>query len=121
MSPPTRSLRVFAVYLWLLALALLVAPNLLLSAFGLPVTSEVWIRVVGMLVGFLGVYYWIGAGSAFVPFYRGTVFVRLTVPLFFLVFVLCSWARWPLLLFAGADVLGALWTWFDLRHSRAAA
>ena len=27
MSPPTRSLRVFAVYLWLLALALLVAPG----------------------------------------------------------------------------------------------
>jgi hypothetical protein len=121
MTPLTRSLRVFAIYLGLLALGLLVAPNQLLHAFALPATSEVWIRVVGMLVAFLGVYYWVGAAGGFVPFFQATVLCRLTVPVFFLIFVLAGWAAWPLLLFAVVDVLGAAWTWWDLRHLHTAA
>ncbi len=119
MTLPTRSLRVFAVYLGLLALTLLVAPNVLLNLFGLPTTSEVWIRVVGMLVALLGLYYWVGAESGYVPFFLATVLARLTVPVFFLIFVLSAWAEWPLLLFAGFDVLGAAWTWWDVRAARA--
>ncbi len=53
MTPAARSVRVFAINLALLAVALLLAPNLLLGAVGLPTTSEVWIRVVGMLVALL--------------------------------------------------------------------
>jgi hypothetical protein len=121
MAPSPRSLRGFAIYLGLLALALLVVPNLLLSAVGLPATSEVWIRVVGMLVAFLGVYYWVGAASGFVPFYQATILARLTAPVFFLTFVLSGWAPWALLLFAVMDVLGAAWTWSDLRRPQAAA
>ena len=121
MTPLTRSLRVFAIYLGLLALALLVAPNLLLRAFALPATSEVWIRVVGMLVSFLGVYYWVGAASRFIPFFQATVLCRLTVPIVFLIFVLAGWVAWPLLLFAVFDVLGAAWTWWNLRHVQTAA
>jgi hypothetical protein len=52
-----RSVAFFGVYLLGLALALIAAPNVLLGAFGIPATQEVWIRVVGMLVGFLGFYY----------------------------------------------------------------
>jgi hypothetical protein len=121
MTLSARSLRVFAIYLGLLALALLVVPNVLLSAFGLPATSEVWIRVVGMLVALLGVYYWVGAASGFVPFFQATILARLSVPVFFLIFVLSAWVEWPLLLFAVLDVLGAVWTWWDLRHVHTAA
>ena len=121
MTPAARSVQVFAIYLVLLALVLLLAPNLLLRAVGLPPTSEVWVRVVGMLVAFLGVYYWIAAATDLVPIFRATVLCRLTVPVFFLVFVLAGWARGPLLLFGIVDAAAALWTWASLRGSTARA
>jgi hypothetical protein len=114
MTPAARSVRAFAFYLALLAFALLLAPNLLLGAVGLPPTSEVWVRVVGMLVALLGVYYWTAAATELTPFFRATVLCRLSVPVFLLIFVTGGWAAWPLLLFAVPDALGAAWTWREL-------
>lgn len=120
MTPAARSVQVFAVYLGLLAVALLLAPNVLLGAFGLPPTSEVWIRVVGMLVALLAVYYWTAAATELTPFLRATVLCRLTVPVFFVIFVTAGWARWPLLLFGVMDAAGAAWTWWALHRPAAA-
>lgn len=108
-------MNVFAYYLLLLAVALLVAPNVLLVTFGLPPTSEVWIRVVGMLVAFLGLYYRVAAAAELVPIFYMSVMVRLSVLAFFLLFVLAGWARWPLVLFGVIDAVGAAWTWQALR------
>ena len=121
MSAPARSVSVFAVYLVLLAILLLITPNFVLENFGLRRTSEVWIRVVGMLVAFSGVYYWTAAATELVPFFRATVLTRLTVPVFFLIFVAAGWVRWPLLLFGIVDLVGSLWTWRALRSVDAAA
>src|SRR5437879_12226221 len=99
MTPAARSIRVFAVYLLLLALVLLIAPNPLLQAFGLPPTSEVWIRVVGMLVAFAGVYYWTAAAAELTPFFGATLLTRCTAPVFCLISVGAGWVRAPLLLF----------------------
>lgn len=120
-TPAARSIRVFAVYLGLLAAAVLLVPNLLLTSFGLPPTSEVWIRVVGMLLLLLGVYYWTAASAELTSFFRATVLCRLSVPLFFLVFVAAGWVRWPLVLFGAVDALGAAWTWRALRRSSSEA
>jgi hypothetical protein len=84
---------------------------------GLPPTSEVWIRVVGMLVGFLGVYYGTAAATELTPFFRATVPCRLAVPILFVLFVAAGWARWPLALFGVVDAVGAGWTWRALRRS----
>lgn len=111
MSAAARSLNVFGLYLLGLGLVLLVAPNLLLQAFGLPPTTEVWIRVIGMLVAFLGLYHRTAAAAEFVPMFRLSVLVRLSVPFFFLLFVAAGWAAWPLVLFGLADAAGAAWTW----------
>jgi hypothetical protein len=116
MTPAARSVRAFSVYLVALAVTLLVAPNTLLQLFALPSTTEVWIRVVGMLTALLGVYYWTAAATELTPFFRATVFCRLMVPLFFLIFVAAGWARWPLLLFGAVDACGAAWTWWALRR-----
>jgi hypothetical protein len=121
MTPAARSVRIFAIYLGVLALTLLLAPNVLLQAFRLPPTDEVWIRVVGMLAALLGVYYWVAAATELTPFFRASVLCRLTVPLFFLIFVMAGWARWPLVLFGVIDALGALWTWRALSRSSVAA
>lgn len=92
-----------------------------MQTFGLPATSEVWIRLVGMQLAFLAVYYWTAAGAGLVPFFRATVLCRLTVPVFFVAFVAAGWVGWPLLLFSLFDVAGASWTWWALRHSTATA
>ena len=57
MSKSAFSLRVFSIYMFALGSALVVAPNLMLSFFGIPETHEVWIRVVGvpvLIIGYLG-------------------------------------------------------------------
>jgi hypothetical protein len=118
MTPAARSLQVFAVYLLLLATILLVAPNLLLLPFRLPETSEVWIRVVGMLLVFLAVYDWVAAATENLPIIRATVLCRLTVPVFFVLFVAAGWSRWPLVIFGVIDAAFAGWTLWALGRGK---
>jgi hypothetical protein len=108
MSKSGVSVFVFGLYLGALGITLLVVPNFLLGVFTLPSTNEVWIRVVGMLVLFLCFYYTQAARKEITDFFPLTVYVRPTVILFFTVFVLLGFARWPLILFGGVDLLGAL-------------
>jgi hypothetical protein len=116
MSPAARSIRVFGAYLLLLALALLLSPNTLLGIFGMPPTDEVWIRVVGMLIGFLGFYYWQAARAELRALFRWTIPARLSVIAFFGAFVALGMAPPALLLFGAADAAAALWTWSALRR-----
>lgn len=57
MSKATVSIFVFGVYAMIAGLGFLLIPNLVLPVFGLPETTEVWIRVVGLLAFFVGGYY----------------------------------------------------------------
>lgn len=110
-----RSLVSFGVYLLALAVVLLAVPNVLLALFGIPPTSEVWIRVVGMLVAFLG-YYDVRYGAvADRRFLELSVHTRVTVPAFFLAFVVFAGAPWQLLLFGMVDLAGSIWTRLSLR------
>ena len=116
MSPAARSLQVFGAYLLLLALVLLLLPNTLLGLFGFPPTDEVWIRVVGMLVGILGFYDWQAARAELRAFFAWSVPARLSVPVFFAAFVTLGMAPPALLLFGAVDAAAALWTWSALRR-----
>jgi hypothetical protein len=116
MTAAARSMNVFAFYLLGLAMVLLAAPNVLLQSFGLPPTNEVWIRVTGMLVAFLGLYYRVAAAADFVAFFRMSVLVRASVPVFFVLFVAAGWVAWPLVLFGLVDAAGAAWTGMALRR-----
>ena len=110
MSAAAKTIFYFSIYLVGLGLTLLIVPNILLNLFKLPSTSEVWIRVIGMLVLTLAFYYWQAAKSDLVTFFRMTVTSRLTVILFFGAFVLLKMAGPTLILFGVVDLLGALWT-----------
>ena len=116
MSKSAISVLVFAIYLFLLGLTLMVVPNRLLSVFGIPVTSEVWIRVVGMLVTILGTYYYQAARHGLRPFLEATVYGRCSVLVFFIVFVLLKFAPPVLILFGVIDAAGAIWTADCLRR-----
>src|SRR5215831_13472086 len=110
MSAASKSMVVFGVYLFILGATLLVAPNAILVPFGNPPTSEVWIRIVGMLTFFLGYYYFRAGRQGLVPFFRLTVHARLMVPLFFIAFVALRFAPPTLILFGLVDLAGAIWT-----------
>jgi hypothetical protein len=120
MSKGARSVFVFGLYLVVLGLVLLVAPNFLLEMFFLPSTTEVWVRVAGMLVLFLGFYYTQAARKEMTDFFRWTMYPRSTVILFFAAFVLLGFAKPPLILFGVVDLLGVIWTALALRSPKTA-
>ena len=115
MSKSANSVSVFALYLFVLGLTLLVVPNLLLSLFSIPETGEVWIRVVGMLVAILSYYYLQAARNELKAFFRATVFGRSSVLVFFIAFVLLNLAPPILIVFGAIDAGGATWTALCLR------
>ena len=77
MTPAAKSIHYFSFYLILMSLTLMLAPNILLTTVGMPETAEVWIRVVGLLAGVLGVYYFITAKYNYVQLIKATVFTRI--------------------------------------------
>lgn len=115
MSKAAVSVFVFSLYLLLLGLVLVLVPNALLSLFGMPTTTEVWVRVVGMLVLILGYYYLIGAKRELTSLFRATVIGRSAVLLFFIGFVVLGLAPPVLVLFGVVDAAAATWTAVALR------
>ncbi len=120
MSKAAWSVFVFGIYLVALGLFLLIAPNTLITLFGLPETHDVWIRVVGMLVFLLAYYAIQAARNEVTQFMRWSVVARSTVILFFVGFVLADLVEPILLLFGGVDLAAAIWTHFALRQDRKA-
>ena len=110
---------VFGVYLCVLGLLLLLAPNLLLRVFGAPQTGEVWIRVNGMFVLCLSFFYVLAARDELTSFIRWTVWARVAVIFYFAAFVLLVSAPRALLLFGLIDLLAAVWTWLALKKDAA--
>jgi len=115
MTPAARSLQVFGIYLLVLAVGLVLAPNVLLALFGMPPTEEVWIRVLGLLVGIVGAYYVIIAARSLSPLYMPTVVARAFAFVLLSAFALLQVGPPQLALFGVVDLLGALWTWRALR------
>lgn len=105
-----QSLFVWGGYTALLGVTLNVSPNTLLGLFGIPPTTEVWIRLVGMFVLFISYVSFASSSVGDASYIRWSVHVRLMVPVFFASYVLLGWAPPALLLFAGVDVAAALWT-----------
>jgi hypothetical protein len=119
MTKAARSVFVFALYLFVLGGVLVVVPNALLELFRIPPTSEVWIRVVGMLVLILGLYYAGAARRELREFFAFTVWGRGTVLVFFAAFVLLGLAPPVLILFGAVDAAAACWTALALRSDSA--
>lgn len=110
MTPAARASLVFGAYLGALGLWLLAIPNVLLDAFGFEPTNEVWIRVIGFMLGVLSHYYLSAAYREDRGFFAATIIPRLLALPMFGIFVWAGWAPAPLLLFAVPEVAGALWT-----------
>jgi hypothetical protein len=119
MTPMTKSARtvfVFGIYLAVLGIGLLAAPGPVLAPFGLPAPQEVWVRVGGMVITFLGVYYVLAAKHGLRAFLAWTVATRASVIVVFGVLVVTGLGPTVLLRFGAIDLAGALWTWAALRR-----
>jgi|ERR1043165_3902485 hypothetical protein len=115
MSQSAKSVFYFGVYLVGLGLALMLQPNLLLSIVSIPPTTEVWIRIVGLLALALSAYYIVSGKNEVTVVFKVTVLVRASIILFFTAFVLAGLVKPALILFGVVDLLGAAWTYFALR------
>lgn len=112
---PYTSLFVQMVYVLLTGLQLIFVPNMLLSMFGFEPTTEVWIRVLGLIVLTLVVLYYFIIRHGNREVVRGTIYGRLLVGLGFVVLVALGLAKPALVLFGGIDVATAIWTWAELK------
>jgi hypothetical protein len=119
MDAAARSLLVFGVYLLLNAAGLILSPNTVLALFGVPGTSEPWIRVLGLVAGVIGYYYIFAARHGLRAFYPATVHGRGIASLVFLGLVVAGLGPWQLLIFGAVDLLAALWTHFALKQREA--
>ena len=115
MSKSAFSIQAFGIYIVALGLGLVFVPNLLLALFRMPPTSEVWIRVLGVVVANIGILYVVAAQSNAMTIFRATVYGRPAVFAWFAGFVALGLAPKMLLLFGAVEVAGALWTWWALR------
>ena len=86
MSSAARSILVYSIYVFGLGAALLLVPNVPLPIFGLPQATEVWIRVAGMTVIFLAIFYFIAARNEYRQLFVASVAIRFSVPVFFAAF-----------------------------------
>lgn len=117
MTLPARTLFVFGCYLAVIGVVLLLSPNTLLVPFGLVPTSEVYVRILGMLALFLATYYVLAARANLVPLIRWSVVLRSLPILFFSAFVLAGLAPPALIAFGVVDLAAAGWTWWALRRA----
>jgi hypothetical protein len=118
MSKVAKSVYVFGVYLVVAGAGFLFVPNLVLGTMGVPPTTEVWIRVLGLVVAILGIYYIAAARSGATLYFRVSVWVRLAFLAATVALVALGLAPLPIVGFGIVDALGALWTGLSLRADR---
>lgn len=115
MTAAAKSVYYFGLYLYLVGITLILVPDFFLTTFKLPVSNEVWIRVVGVLTCCIGYYYHRSGAGNVQSFFKHTVVVRLFVFLSFVSFVLLDYVSPVLILFGVVDVFGAVWTFLALK------
>jgi hypothetical protein len=115
LSKSAFTVKAFGIYLLFLGLSLIFVPNLILSTFSIPQTSEVWIRVVGVLAFNIGIYYWYAAKSEAKSFFMASVYARGFVLLAFTIFASLGLASPLLILFGAVDFAGGIWTFRALQ------
>ena len=116
MSNAARSVAVFGVYLCVVGLSFFFIPNTLLPPLGFAPTTEVWIRLVGLVTAILGMYFLYAVRFDDRVFFRATIISRLIFPAGVTGLVASGLGKPILLAFALIDLAGAAWTWLALRE-----
>ncbi len=76
MKNPSLTITVFGVYLLATGVSFVVIPNVMLPLFGFPTTTEIWVRIVGLLSALLGFYFLYAVRHNDRRFFEATVIAR---------------------------------------------
>ncbi len=115
MSQSAKSVFIYGIYLALVGLMLIFVPNVLLNLFGIKPTNEAWIRLEGVLLMVMAVYYFIGAKFELIVILKATAFIRFTVIIFFTAFVMLELLSPSIIIISVFDFLGGTWTYLMLK------
>jgi hypothetical protein len=115
MTKSAKTVFLFGIYLALVGVTLLLIPNTFLSVFGMAGTSEVWIRLAGILLMALSVYYVVAAKHELPVIFKVTACIRCTIIFFFAAFVYLDMMDPVMLGFGAFDFAGGAWTYFSMK------
>jgi hypothetical protein len=115
MSRIAQSITVFGVYLALAGLSFVFIPHLVLPILGFPPTTEIWIRLAGLLTLILAMYFLYSVRYQDRHFFRATIIARFMFFTGVTLFVILGWGSPVLIAFGLIDLAGAAWTWSALR------
>ena len=114
------SMVVFAAYLFCLGLIFVLMSNPVIALFGFSPTTEVWIRILGYVLGALAFYYFMAVRENSENIYSWSVYARLPVLPTFTAFVFAGVGPPIILLFGTFDTVCAIWTWRALKKEQKA-
>ncbi len=114
------SLRIWSYYVLAIGAGLPLIPNQIFDILAIENTSEIWIRVVGLVAIALGIVYFEGARRSVLGVVRSSVPSRGAAVGAFVVLWITG-GPWQLLIFAITDLAGLLWSWNALRSAGSAA
>lgn len=117
MKNATLSIQVFAVYIFGLGLGAILIPQQIMSFLGITPPQEVWVRILGLVVFVISLYYFSMARQRIVPFYRITTWGRWIVGLGIISFALVGWGEPRIAIFGVIDTLGGIWTYYCLKKA----
>ncbi len=117
MNKAAFSVFVYSFYMLIMGVGFIFIPNLIITTFGFQPTTEIWIRMLGMLSAVTGSYYMVAAKNNLIPFFKISVWGRLFFTLGEITLVVAGLAPMVLLLFAIIEGAGAVWTQYALRRS----
>ena len=115
MNQSTLSMMVFGLYISVLGLVFMIVPNPIITLFGFEPVTDIWIRIVGLILVILGYYYYMAIKEKAYNFYKWTAYGRFPIFFVFLAFVLLDLGPPILLLFGAFDTSCSIWTGWALK------
>lgn len=116
-----KSLYAQMIYVALSGIPAVLAPNLVLVPCGFPPATDIWIRVLGLLLLAIVPYYYAMARHGSRPVVGATVVGRVFFSVGLLVMVLLGMGSWPLAVLAVSELALAGWTAWELRTKQVLA
>ncbi len=115
MSKSAKSVLIYGIYLAINGLMLLLTPNVLTSSLSIEPTNEVWIRLSGILLMAIAVYYILAAKYEIIVIMKATAFIRFSIIFFFTAFALLDLVSPNIIIISVIDFLGGFWTYVMLK------
>jgi hypothetical protein len=118
MSGAARSSFAYGIYGLASGATLLVKPYFVLGLYGMSPDCQGWVRMLGMFLFVLGIYYIVAALREMVEYFELSIFGRFSVMVFMTIFVLLGYVPRISILLGVIDLFAGAWTLVALRSQR---